>query len=283
MNVTLNISVPVLLSGQGFQIRHRVQFTSIWTDDGVFTTNSPTITGLDFDTCYEFEITFLNSISPLIGCDPIIQMYCTPQEQDCITIDTEIRNIRKGIYHLYIDVTFPSPFTNPCGGYKVYYAELSSPQQPFQSISYSFIPTNFLIANVDETKTYIVQVYAIDCEGNEQLCDTSIVSFEEPPCTAAVLNSTTLQFIGGIFILTFNITQSTPTTNIFFVQYNQCQIVSTGVPDGGNVQKIASGGNPEIFTVQVNPNFNVNSSITYCGSITDGCNFSHNFDVTLSD
>ena len=184
-------------------------------------------------------------------------------------------------------MTFPSVFTNPCGGYNVYYAEVSSPQQAFTLIHYNYIPTNFLIPNVNPAKTYIVQIYAVDCEGNEQLCVSQTVSYDEPPCTPAILNSITFTLIRGVYTLTFNVTQSIPATNIFYIHYNQCNFIGgggTGVPDTGNITKNSTNSNPEIFTVQVNPNLNTGSGgLTYCGTITDGCNFSRNFDVSLTD
>lgn len=281
MNVTLNISTPVLLAGQGFLIRHRVQFTTMWTNDGIFTSNNPLITGLTEGTCYEFELTFLSSVSPLVDCDPITFVICLPEEQPCATLNYTYEP-KGNTYSIVINFFLPSPAVLPCGGYNLYYQKITSPQIPLSFVHYSTLP-NFINIPVPFPDDWIFYLYAVDCEGNEQLCDTLIAEYEAPPCTAAVLNSTTLQFIGGNYVLTFNISQSTPTTNTFYVAYNQCQIVNSGNPDGGNVSKNSTGNNPEVFTINVNPNLNVNNTITYCGTITDNCGISHNFDVSLTD
>jgi hypothetical protein len=279
VNINLNISVPVLLAGQGFRIRHREQFTTPWTDDGVFTVQNPLITGLTEGICYEFEITFLSSVSPLVECGPAYQIICVPEEQPCIELSYTYEKTQN-YYTITLNFSTPSPAVLPCGGYKMYYGPVSSPQT-FTIVTFPFFPTTSVIP-VANTADWIFYIYAIDCEGNEFLCDTLIAEYEAVPCTAAVITDVELVNTNGVYSLVITVTPSIPNSNTYVVTYWQCQAVSTGVADGGTVNQNSTNSNPEIFTIPINPNLSgVGGRITYCGTVTDNCNNSRNFDISL--
>lgn len=279
MNITLNISLPVLLAGQGFHIRHREQFTTLWTDDGIFTDNTPEITGLTEGLCYEFEITFLPSVSPLSECDPVIQIICVPEEQPCSEMSYTYEKTQN-YYTITLNFSVPSPAVLPCGGYRLYYNPVGSPQT-FAIANFSTFPTTMVIP-VATSADWVFYLYAIDCDGNEFLCDVLIAEYSPVPCTPAIITDTEIILNNGVYYLQVTVTPSIPATNTYIITYWQCQQVTSGSPDGGTVNQNSTGNNPEIFTIPINPNLNgAGSRITYCGTVTDICNNSVNFDVTL--
>lgn len=277
---TLNFTIgqPTLLANQGFKIEYREQGDIVWIFHSIETDNSVSIPGLNEDTCYEIRITFLQSISPLIECPSVIETRCIGDELPCATVEIGSENT-DGQYFIVLNLTLPSPYSDPCGGWKIVHGENSGVK------SNVFYSTLIGVSPIKIPKTYngapyYAAIYAIDCDGNETLCDTDIYDPPSVPCTPAVLNSVTINYSGGATTITLNITPSNPTTNIYTVNYQQSNQVATGINDPGGTKYFnATGSNPEIFIFNVQPNLtNPAGRITYVGAVIDGCGKTHPFD-----
>ncbi len=279
MDINFHIGLPILLANQGFRIEYRKQGDTIWILYGI-EDNDVTITGLDPDTCYEIQITFLQSISPLIECPSVIEVNCLDEEVNCITFTAEF-NPDSNIPLIDIDINFPSPLIVPCGGYNLYYGEVTSPFNLTQ-VHYATLPSSIQIP-VSNNSNYYVSIYAVDCEGNETLCDEVDVPPLEIECTPAVISNVTLNYSGGLFTITITLIPSNPASPVYYVNYHQSNQVFSGVNDpGGTIPFNSTNSNPEIFTINANPNFNVSGGrITYVGGVTDNCGHTSYFDKTL--
>lgn len=279
MTLNFTIGLPVLLANQGFRIEYREQGDSVWIFHSIQTDNDVSITGLNPNTCYEIQITFLQSISPLIECPSVIEVYCLDEEVPCVEFTAQIIESSE-IFLMDIDISFPSPLTTPCGGYNLYYGLVASPMS-YTMVHYNTLPSTiqFPVPNGN----YHVQIYAVDCEGNEYLCDEVNVEELEVECIPAVVSSVVLSYVNGVFKITITLVPSNPPSPIYYVNYHQSNAVSSGVGDpGGTIPFASTGNNPEIFVVITNPNFNVQGGrVTYVGGITDNCGYTYYFDKTL--
>lgn len=280
MNLNLSVQHPILVLGELLKVEYStdgVNFTlDSYQSSNTFTT---AYGGFTAGVTYYFRFTIVKP-SPLVECDSIIVPYTVPDEVDCLDFEASITTI-DNVFRLEISYTIPSPYVQPCGGYVLKYGI----SYPLTTINYATLPSSISI--IVNNAPYYVEIYQVDCDGNLILCYEEQVEPEIPPCSPAVVNSVTFTNIGGQYTLTFNVTQSTPTTNTFIINYNQCNFIAgggSGIPDSGSVTRNSTNNNPEIITVPVNPNFNTGpGTLTYCGTIIDVCNFSRPFDVSLSD
>lgn len=279
-DITITIPTPVIITGQFFKVEYSTDGVS-YTIFSTTETNTPfTITGLTAGTLYYFRFTLIQSASPLVECDPVIQTYFIPESQPCVEVEGEI--VRNGdIYTLVLTFTLPSPYAAPCGGYKLEYG--ISPN--FNTI---YFPTFLTSPSINPMSlpagpgTYTVNIYSIDCAGKEVLCD-SIEVVAPSSCDHAVVTAADLIHNSSGYFLTFTITQSNPISPNYKLTYQQVNALSSGVNDpGGTIILTANGSPSQTFMVQVYPNLNVyNNIISYSGSILDLCKFSSPFDESL--
>lgn len=285
-SLTVNISLPVLLANQGFRVEYRDGPLTPWTLFGVETTNTIVITGLSAWKCYDIRITFLQSISPLVECDPEIWNYCIPDELPCGSIDGEI-TLEGDIYELTISVTPPSPATDPCGGWILEYGPVTSPQQPYTVVPFASMLTSPAMfpmsipipANTD----YYIALYAVDCEGNYTLCDSVVVTSYSEPCEHATIDAVEIIEQSGAYYLQIAVFPSVPPSSVYYISYYQANAVTSGVPDPGGTVIVTPAGTPtpEIFLIPISPNVNVaNNIISYVGAVIDGCKHSSRFDIS---
>lgn len=270
MIIVLNVA-PQLGANQGFKVRTRPQYGTTWADEGIFTTNA---ISLDLPAgCYEVEITFLRSLSPLIACDPYYDVICTQEEQPCGDIDTI--TVTRVLFTYTATVTFnqPSPASTPCGGWAVYRSTAGT--TPVKTI-YSTLPPSILFTSTSGTVT--VQLYSIDCAGNETLCDSVQGSYSPEPCTPLSFISAVLDIPNQTLTLTF--TPSNP-NGTYYLTYNQCSYVREGTPDSGTLTLVNPSGTPIVWVVPINPNTYATEVFKYCGTITDNCNISTTFAVQV--
>lgn len=285
-DVTINIPLPVLVANQGFLVEYRIKGTTPWNTHGIETTNTFTVTGLTLGACYEFQITFLQSVSPLVECGPIIKEQCLPEEEPCATIAGEI-TLQGDVYELTITLTLPSPYNDPCGGWQVVYGPITSPQQPFTTLILATLQGVSPIVVPGATNTaYYLAVYAVGCEGDLILCSETTVEPVSEPCDHATIDNIDIVLLNGAYFLQISVTPSNPPSNIYYISYYQANQVTSGVPDPGGtviVYPTAPGSpiTPETFLVPISPNTSVpNLIISYVGAVVDSCNHSSRFDIS---
>lgn len=280
-SINFSIGSPVLSANQGFRIEYRTQGDSVWILHGVETDNTVSITGLSDNTCYEIRITFLQSISPLVECPSVIQTRCTGAELPCATIEVGSDTV-EGQYMITLTLGLSSPYTDPCGGWKIVHGENSGVKSTvYYSTLIGVSPIN--IPKTYNGAPYYAAIYSIDCNGNETLCDNDIYDPPSIPCTPAVLTNVAINYLAGNSTITITLTPSNPSVNGYTVNYHQSNQVTSGVNDpGGSVHFNATGNNPEIFTFSINPNLtNPAGRITYVGAVIDHCGQSHPFDKSI--
>lgn len=270
----LNIPLPVLAPNQAFRIEYRISGSPGWTLWAEITTQDTTVTGLSAGEYYDFRITLLLSLSPLIECDPIIETHYIPDEQDCISITGELI-VSGDIIQLHITPVFPSPFSGePCGGYDLIYNGVLIHIPTFLTSPY-----NPLILPATNT-TYTVLLYHLDCAGNRYLCDEISVPPVATPCIHATIASATITRVGGVYYLNIVVNQSSPQSTTFDIAYTQIGSPVTGVLDVGGVSGFAAtGADPQTITFPINPNTNVYftngvQQLQYQGIVSDRCDYS---------
>lgn len=273
-DITIHIASPILGANQGFHVRQWDGTT--WTDLGYFTTNDIDVTGLTEGECYDFAITFLQSLSPLVECNQIIRTYCVPAAQPCVTVTGEIEAVGDN-YNLVLTIGLPSPYSVPCGGYILEYGL----NAPYTTVPFpDFAGLSPLSLPVSVNGTYHVAIYAIDCSGNRLLCDEiSVTPLIPPPCTHADVVSAVINNNSGIYSITLTFTPSSPNSSIYGLSWFQAGVMATGTPDvGGAVNVTGTGANPQVYTFPIAPNLNpvvINGQVVlqYAGGFTDRCNY----------
>lgn len=275
----IHIPLPVLIANQAF----RVEFST----DGVtyfllgLRDNTPfTFIGAD-DTLYYFRFTLLSSLTPLIECEPKVRTYYAAGPSECVTGDSEIARFGQN-YFLQTEISFPSPYNEPCGGYQVVYGT-QNPYTTLNIASFYTSPSNNPLMLPAINSDYDIWLYSLDCFGNRTLCFHNEVPALDEPCDHALLTKVELVRENGIWKIKFTLTPSSPASATYKIAYSQINNVTTGIPDpGGIVTFTATGNNPEQFEIQVQPNQNILPTngfdkILYQGSITDYCNYTTNF------
>lgn len=279
MNLSITVSQPIIMGGQQLKVEYSTDGVT-YTFDSYQSSNTFTTTfgGFVAGTLYYFRFTLVKSLSPLVECDAVVKTYLIPEEIPCLEISGTVTKRGEG-WILTITYATPSPYSAPCGGYILKYG----PSYPLASIAYSTIPPSPIVLPASN-QTYYVELYGVDCEGNQVLCDQISVPPTVGPCVPAVLLSAGIFQTGSGYGLRFLITPSVPAATSYIVSYSQVNQVTSGMGDpGGNVQLNATGANPEQFTIPVNPNMNLyNNIISYAGSITDGCGGVLMFDVSIT-
>jgi len=277
MTILITIANPLLITGQYFKVEYSTDGQT-WTFDSYQNSNSfnTTYNGFTAGNTYYFRFTVVKSLSPLVECDSVIRVYTIPSEAewDCLDFSAEITPHNITHDNLKISYTIPSPYVAPCGGYIMRWGKSYplSYQQAYTSLPAS--PINFII----NKGTYIVEIYAVDCEGNEYLCFQDTVVPEEPDCTPASLVSVTIDAFGSTPNITIVFNAANPKPTSYAISYTQCGGAGSLPPDpGGTFNFTATSNNPETVVININPAIGYHV-ITYCGSISDGCGGSIPFD-----
>lgn len=287
MDITITIPLPVLVGSQIFRVRYRVVGSPTWTLVTPDQTNAPfTLTGLLPETTYELEFTLIDGE---VECDSVIRTFYVPGDIPCIEAEVTFEIIpgsgrEDDIYRLVIDYNYPSPFVPACY-YEIIYGISGGAQT---TLTYQTLPPS-PIKILASNNTYSVTIRAFDCEGNWVDCFEEDVTPEPPECTGGELldaDIITLPTTPQTYGIQLVVTQSTPPTSSYIIQYNQLPPVLTGIPDPGGT--IGYTGTPTTTTIvfPVNPNFNVpfvngSKTISYVGSIVDECGLSIKWQASL--
>lgn len=279
MTLTITVTTPIIINGQYLKVEYSTDGTN-YTFDSYQSSNTFTTSysGFTAGTTYYFRFTVVKSLSPLVECDSVVKTYSIPSEIDCLEWDASLVKGDENQYFLNIYYTPPSPYVAPCGGYVIRYGT----SYPLQSISYISLPASPILIPASN-QIYYVEMYALDCEGNDVLCGEFEVHPTVSECTHSVIASSSLYQSAGNFFLQFSITPSNPASLSYGLSFTQTNPIVTGLPDIGSTSLYPTGGNPETFTVQVFPNLSSRENkITYTGNITDGCKWANTFTVNLS-
>lgn len=284
-SLTITIPLPICTANTGFLVEYRLQGATPWTTWGIEDNSPFTITGLTEGVYYEVQISFILSKDPFVVCDPVIKTFFIPAALPCVSIIAGLE-YQEGICVLLIDFTFPSPLVEPCGGYHLQYGILPNLIDVYYSTlitTPSIIPLTIPVPNGN----YYVAIYAIDCAGNESLCDEDEVPAIGGCVHAEVLNAT-MSLINGVYYVTLSVQPSVPASIFYGISYAQSNAVNTGIPDpGGTLIFTGTGSNPETFIFPVIPNTDIipiNGSYTlkYDGGISDRCNWLTKFSASLN-
>ena len=267
------------MAGQYFKVEYSTD-GSTWTNFGNQSSNSFTVTGLTAGTLYFFRFTLIKSLSPLVECDPVVKTFYLPDEQPCASVVGEIQQ-DGDIYELVLTFTLPSPYSDPCGGWRLDYGiapNMTTIYFPSFIASPSINPMTLPAINA----TYTVKLYSIDCEGNATLCDELEVTPPIEPCAHADISDEEIVLINGQWFIKLMIVPSNPVSTTYSISYYQANTVTSGQPDpGGTVTVNVTGTNPEIFYIPISPNLFVpNGIISYAGGVVDRCGFTSRFDVS---
>lgn len=275
-DLNIQINFPVLIANQGFKVEYREQGDPTWILWGVEDNDAFSITGLSEGVTYEVQYTFLSSLSPQVACDPVVKVYYIPAEIPCVTASADITQVGD-LWELAIRVTYPSPYTAPCGGFEVEYGTAA----PYTVVPYTTLPYPIIFPASNDA--YYVAIYSLDCNGNRIKCWEDVIEPSSSPCTHATINSAYIYTANGLWYLSLTITPSSPLSTTYDIVFSQTNTVTSGIPDAGTVTQVNSTGtNPETFIIQINPNPNINFTngqyiIKYQGAISDRCDYSSPF------
>lgn len=278
MNLVITVTHPLLTTGQQLKVEYSTDGV-LYTFDSYQTTNTFTTTygGFSAGNTYWFRFTLVKSLSPLVECDAVLRQITIPEEIPCWEFDSELVE-QDTVWWLHINYNVPSPYVAPCSFIVKY-----GTSHPLTSVSYTSLPPSPLIFPASK-QTYYVEVYSVDCDGIQVLCDQFEVSPPEEPCEASAIIGAELYQIGGVYYLTIAITPSNPASSTYTVNFTQANNLTTGVPDQGSFIYTATGSNPEVIQIQLSPNLNIAGSrvLSYIGNVTDNCRHTSYFDESLT-
>lgn len=282
-DVTITINKPVIVAPAHFKVRYRELPSgsySSYSNQG----NTPfTISGLTSGSTYELEVIYVNGDG--IECNPTVTTFEVFEPDPCIIFTVEI--LFNTLSRPYIHVTYSPPVTpSPCG-YLLQWTDNNT-----NATGTILIPTldpsgvmDFMFQNnFSVTDTFDIIIYAQLCNGLLTECYHDTVTPDMPPCIGIVINSANASFLPGqsvtTLLVTINLTNSTPATLNSQVTYQQNNVVTSGIPDGGSFLMplgLAAGATGS-FSFQVTPNTNyTGNNILYSASLTDQCNTTHTF------
>lgn len=266
-DLDINISLPVLLSGQYFKVRYRKLPAGSFSGYTNYTTNSFTISGLDAESEYEVEATFYNGIE---DCFTTTFTAKTEAYECPAGISAEI--VRTGsIYEIVITYTDPVTGIPPCG-YKIEYTQTGTPF----NINLPTLPSGgeYRIT-IPNNITTLVTVSINTCYEIRQ-CFQEEVPPADTECDPIVVTGTTLvPRTAPFWQLTVLFNQSTPRTTSTTISYNQTNPTS-GVPDSGffTVPLPLSPTTSHGWAVKPTPG---QGEPSYSGTITDACGNVHSW------
>lgn len=292
MDITINITAPVITSPEVFKYRYRqLNPTGAWSSYATEGDNSIELTGLAAGQ-YEIEVIFVTEDG--IECPAVIYPSQVMPEPTCNEF-TVTQILENGITYLNIAYTTPSPYTPfPCG-YNVYYRPAGS-SVPFQNKGYATLPASPIKIQVSDNTVYEVEIKGNICSNTTQCFYGEIEPPEEEPCvpmtvTSVVITPTQVMPNGDYKVLiTINYTQSNPASTSHIINYTQLNVIAgqspaqgTSTPTGlpptnaavsfGVLARYRDASNtPLIFPV---------NTISFQGTITDACGQSHYWSGSL--
>lgn len=271
MDITITIPVPVLVSPQYFQFKYRLVGSPTWIDISPKTNAPFTITGLAAGS-YEYETALAFSVSPLAVCDTVHDTFIITDDFCCIVpTDPVLFQMGNGIWILRIPFSLNPADCSPCY-FEIEYGILGQAQSTIQINS----PTSPIVLPATAGQSYSVIIRSFKCDGTFTECYNDVINPPEGGCiSATITNAEIITNTNGWFIK-LTITQSTPFTNPFSVNYTQTNAVTIGAADPGGTISLAANALTTILTFPISPNFNcaiINglSTMIYAGSIIDGC------------
>lgn len=287
MQIPINISSPILVSGQYFKIEYSTDGIS-WTFDGYQSTNNfiTNYAGFVNGVTYYFRISLIRSLSPFVECDPVVTTFYMPEDIYCLNFTIQLV-LHNDIWYIEVTHVTPSPFVSPCS-WEVHYGTT----QPYTITTFTTLPNPLMLPTGSGTN--YIYIYALDCDGNRKLCQSAQLTqpatpnppipppLDPPPlpCTPASV-SASIQYING-WKLVLSLTPSIPAASTYTIAYSQCDTPTSGLPEaGGTITVNATGQNPQLIYIPISPNYYVpHEKPTYCGSVTNGCGMTVTFTVT---
>lgn len=249
----VTISQPVLGAGEYFAVQYRKLPNGNWVNLGNLDNDPYNLVGLDDSTLYELSVTLYKS-SPLRACKTKYYKFETPPPPPiCECPENFDVQLQFDVTGTMVEARFscdtPEPYNN---GYSIEIYEYPNGQVVMQTNTHQL--DGFFTLFQGYARPYGVRLFVncdelygtiIECETVENLTPLP------PPCDPIDNITGNLQNIGGIWYIVVNFTQSTPNSNPIPFSYQQTDMVTMGVPDGGALNAHPSGGQ---LLVQVFPN-----------------------------
>lgn len=270
-DAVINIAYPVLVSGQSFKIRWRKLPGGSFTGYSTQTANTFTISGLDIDSDYEFEVYHDDPECPITTFTIHTDGYACPEG-----ISAEI--VQNGsIFEIVFSYTDPTPPFPPCG-YKVQWTQSGAAGE----FNYTTLPTGGLRLTIPQNIPTTVWLYINDCQSIKE-CYAADLQPADTACDPIVITSVTITQKGNPVYWAIRIffNQSTPRTlsgTITWIQTNP--LPPGGVPDSG------SATFPFVLSPTTNHTFDVKPTVnpqieipTYRGTLIDECGVTHHWSV----
>lgn len=270
----INIAQPVLVAGQYFKVRYRKLPGGSFSSYTNHSSNSFTITGLDADSEYEFEVLFYNGV---LDCDTRTftvktQGYTCPEN-----INAEI--VQNGsIFEVKFTYTDPvAPFP-PCG-YQLQWNQSGAAG----NVNLIALPTGGEYRmTIPQNIPTSARLYINDCQNTIE-CFSADLPPADTVCEPIVITNVTITPMStpGYWAVRIFFNQSTPRTlsgTITWLQTNP--LPPGGIPDSGSATFpfVLSPTTNHTFPVKPTPNPQVEIP-TYRGTLTDVCGNVHHWSV----
>jgi hypothetical protein len=281
-DVNITISDPVLISGQYFSVRYRIQSGS-WTDLGYKTNAQFTIYGLTAGI-YELEVRVDLGGSPTVLCEPVSYFFTVEEEYACPEIEG-VEIVRDGQQSTIeiSGITVSSPY--PCG----YYVKYRPYGGSWNQIFFSSLPSSITIPIPTPPSNYQVIIEGVLCDGNATVeCYYNVIEAPTVCIPGSITGNGVSYFMNGQgqFFMVVPFSNSTPPSAQYTITWQQYGTMISGLPDSGGTQNF-NAVSP--VYVPINPNLNIQPEISglfqgrrllrYTGNIMDDCGIAGSWDL----
>lgn len=288
MDITLQISTPVLTGGEYFKTRYRLLPNGAYTGNTNRDNSQFTLTGLAAGS-YTMEIIYVNEAGQ--ECETMYQNFTVLEEGECKEFTVVITS---GTFGNKIEISYTGAGTFP-NGFDITYYPL--PGGTAQTANYNPLPASPFNISIPKGFDYHVVINGKYSDGSYTECFEDDIFRPEDPCTPMVINSivltpNALNTNGDYHVtLTMNITQSNPLSALFTVNGTQQNVLagyppatifwSTSPPQAAGAFNYNQSFHMRYTTATGTPKLAPPYKLKMSGTLVDGCGVSHPWTVEV--
>lgn len=289
MDITVNISTPIITGAAKFMYRYRLLPSGSFNAYADEFDNAIELTGLSAGQ-YQIEVVYVNEDG--VECPAVLKEFTVYEEFDCLNFAATL-GYQNSVPVIIITYTVPSPYNAfPCG-YLIQYTSVQLQQT--QSVLYPILPASPIYIPVIPSQDYQLDIFGQLCNGQLTECYSERLPVAYPPCVplsgiTVGISVAGLQTNGDYgVIITANFTQSSPATSVMLINWSQTGVLTPNPPANG-VQSIAltPSSTTASFATNLRYQFPLGTPIlappntlSIAGTIIDDCGISHNFTASF--
>lgn len=280
MDITLQISTPVLTGGEYFKTRYRLLPNGAYTGNTNRDNSQFTLTGLAAGS-YTMEIIYVNEAGQ--ECQTMYQNFTVLEEGECKEFTVAITS---GTFGNKIEISYTGAGTFP-NGFDITYYPL--PGGTAQTANYNPLPASPFSISIPKGFDYHVVINGKYSDGSYTECFEDDIFRPEDPCTPMTITSTLITPLGRLpngdyhVTLRINWANSTPPTQIVAATGTQQNVLGGNPPAAINWNFTTGGAATGFYNQSLSMRYQTPSGtpiiapaykLKFAGTWIDGCGVS---------